>query len=109
MTWIFAADAKIVGGADEAAAKKVQPDVVHEDAIGEGIGGVGEPMGQVKAAWRLRFEGMKNRESGGRYRLVRPEKIAAGHDASLARVFLALGEDADEHSGFFGSRGLEGT
>ena len=45
----FAADAEIVGGGDEGAAEEVKSDVVDEDAIGEGVGGVGEPVGEVEA------------------------------------------------------------
>lgn len=42
--------AEVIGRADDALAEQVKPDPIHQDAGWLGVGGVSQPLGQLKTA-----------------------------------------------------------
>ena len=59
-------DTEVFSGVDEALAEDFLPEAVDGDARGEGVGGVGDPLGESEAiAGGTFFEGMQSGRSGG--------------------------------------------
>src|SRR5207249_4779361 len=76
-----AVEAEVVGGGDQAAAEVVVPDAVHDDAGGERVGGVDDPVGQASAAFGFGGVGGEAEVRGGR---ADDGETAGGHPVAAA-------------------------
>ena len=96
----FAAHAKVVRRAHDAASEQMRPQLIHQHAPRERIGRIDQPASQVEPIGRAgaaRFERGERRQRARLHFVFRIEKIAAIQPVTGARILGPLADHADRH------------